>query len=124
MYTIGASFPVLSKYLIGKNAPSSAYATANWNFSSWARRLPNLFSTVASNHPRHSIALAHVESSPYGHSNSSIGAHFDLHKKASHQTRDSARDSIYPQQAVETNFGAPEERSWLEGPKTTDKGYI
>jgi len=43
MYAIGASFPVLSRYLVSRNA---GRRVSNENFSSWGRRIPNFFSST------------------------------------------------------------------------------
>lgn len=50
MYTLGASFPVLSKYLVQRADPGPSGAHPNnSNFSSWARYIPNFFPDANTN---------------------------------------------------------------------------
>ncbi|KAL3420034.1 integral membrane protein [Phlyctema vagabunda] len=51
MYTLGASFPVLSRYLVARAAPShNTLREQNSNFSSWAKRIPDMFRNMTT-HP-------------------------------------------------------------------------
>ncbi|TVY38055.1 hypothetical protein LSUB1_G005944 [Lachnellula subtilissima] len=45
MYALGASLPVLSRYLVARAGPETRQTHSN--FSSWARNVPNFFSTAA-----------------------------------------------------------------------------
>ncbi|KAE8442073.1 hypothetical protein EG329_003881 [Mollisiaceae sp. DMI_Dod_QoI] len=59
MYTLGASFPVLSRYMVQRAAPGPG--EAHENFSSWARYVPNFFLTdtlASQNRTNHRSALS------------------------------------------------------------------
>jgi len=45
MYTLGASFPILSRYMVEKTEPAGGQS--HMNFSSWARYVPNFFPSEA-----------------------------------------------------------------------------
>ncbi|CZR62151.1 uncharacterized protein PAC_12048 [Phialocephala subalpina] len=47
MYTLGASFPVLSRYMVQKASPGPDQT--HENFSSWARYVPNFFASNSNN---------------------------------------------------------------------------
>ncbi|PMD47486.1 hypothetical protein L207DRAFT_576263 [Hyaloscypha variabilis F] len=108
MYAVGASLPVLSRYLVQRADPGPGAHPHNSNFSSWARYIPNFFPDT--NQTGHTADnLVELETNP------------DFSRRR-HDSGTSYTSGVPSSKPSRANSGAVDFKEFLEGDPDVERG--